>query len=73
MNHWNVLCGILAIPLEGKETHQRWRRDLTCAVAGNTACNGTCMLRGWKDGSCHWDTESGAFDCVCSTERRGVR
>ena len=62
---------ITALPQENHSL--RVRRDLTCAVGGNKVCNSSCKLRGWKDGSCHWDTETGAFDCTCSSEKRGVR
>ena len=62
-----------AIPFDDENRRLRLKRDITCAVGGNRVCNGTCMLRGWKEGACHWDTETGAFDCVCSPVRRGVR
>jgi len=64
---------VIAIPFDDENRRLRLKRDITCAVGGNRVCNGTCMLRGWKEGACHWDTETGAFDCVCSPVRRGVR
>ena len=32
-----------------------------------------CKVRGHRDGACAWDTESGANDCHCDTELRGIR
>jgi len=56
---------------QGKSVRQK--RDLICAASGNEGCNLSCKGRGYKDGECAWDTETGAFDCNCSSERRGIR
>merc|ERR1712200_172449 len=52
---------------------QRQKRDITCASVGHTGCDWSCKLRGWKKGGCSWNNETGAFDCQCSAERRGIR
>ncbi len=55
------------------ERSERRRRDVTCATAGHKGCNWSCKLRGKKEGSCAWNTETGAYNCECSKERRGIR
>ena len=45
-------------------------RDL---VGGDRGCSMYCRMRGHRDGACAWDTESGANDCHCDTELRGIR
>ena len=39
----------------------------------NRGCSMYCKMRGHRDGACAWDTESGANDCHCDTELRGIR
>ena len=53
--------------------NSRQKRDTTCAWGGRTACNYSCKARGWADGDCAWNTETGAFNCECSKQRRGIR
>lgn len=54
-------------------SHHRTRRDLTCAAGGHRLCRYVCMAQGRKSGECIWETKLGSFDCVCDTEKRGVR
>ena len=51
----------------------RAKRDITCAAGGHKFCNISCKGRGWADGTCVWNTETGEFKCECAQERRGVR
>eukprot|EP00088_Acartia_fossae_P018393 TRINITY_DN2062_c0_g1_i6.p1 TRINITY_DN2062_c0_g1~~TRINITY_DN2062_c0_g1_i6.p1 ORF type:complete len:132 (+),score=16.53 TRINITY_DN2062_c0_g1_i6:22-396(+) len=67
-----LIAGMVLFMLSDVEC-MRLKRDLTCAVDGNRGCNITCKLRGWKDGSCSWNTETAAYNCNCSQERRGIR
>merc|ERR1712004_221177 len=60
------LC--LANPRSG-----RTRRDLTCAAGGTRLCNFRCKGVGRADGTCVWNTETGAYNCECAEERRGIR
>ena len=53
--------------------NSRQKRDTTCAWGGRTACNYSCKARGWADGDCAWNTETGAFNCECSKQKRGIR
>lgn len=55
------------------DTHSRQKRDATCAAGGHKACNLSCKVRGWAEGSCAWNTETGAFNCECDNVKRGVR
>jgi len=51
----------------------RVRRDTTCAFGGRSFCNVKCKALGKASGDCAWNTETGAFDCECSKEERGIR
>merc|ERR1711988_36080 len=51
----------------------RAKRDVTCASYGHTSCSWSCRLRGRAGGSCSWDSQTGAFNCSCEEESRGVR
>jgi len=55
------------------EAGVRVRRDVICGVRGHRGCSMYCRMRGHRDGACAWDTESGANDCHCDTELRGIR
>ena len=60
----NIFC--LASP-------NRQKRDTTCAFGGRTVCNYRCKATGYAEGDCAWNTETGAFNCECSQEKRGIR
>merc|ERR1712218_394070 len=51
----------------------RQKRDTTCAFGGRTVCNYRCKATGYAEGDCAWNTETGAFNCKCSQEKRGIR
>merc|ERR1712117_461491 len=51
----------------------RAKRDLTCASFGHDSCDISCKVRGWAGGECSWDQDTAAYNCNCSTERRGIR
>merc|ERR1712062_386463 len=53
-------------------TVQRRKRDLTCAVGGDSVCDVSCKGRGYKDGKCAWEV-AGEYSCNCSEERKGIR
>ena len=60
------------------ETNHDWWRIVNCRTVvrelwGNRGCSVYCKMRGHSDGACAWDTESGAFDCHCDSELRGIR
>jgi len=66
-----LIC--VAVALSQGKSVGRQKRDVTCAVGGNSACNLSCKARGYKDGSCAWVDGTGAYDCSCSEERAGIR
>ena len=57
----------------GSSINHREKRDTTCAFGGRSFCNIKCKALGKASGDCAWNTETGAFDCECSKELRGVR
>merc|ERR1712029_935078 len=61
------------INLLGRSEIRRSRRDLTCAAGGTRLCNLRCKGVGRADGTCVWNTETGAYNCECAEERRGIR
>jgi len=66
-----LLLVVAAVLTEGRSV--RNKRDLTCAIGGDSVCDVSCKGRGYKDGKCAWVVDSGEFSCECSEDRRGIR
>lgn len=69
------LCSLKCFPhfRQAGSSLSRTKRDVVCAIRGTRLCNVWCKGKGFKEGECVWDTETGAFDCHCDQELRGIR
>ncbi len=69
-----IVLTLLAFMVVSEATASiRKKRDIVCATFGDHVCPTYCRGKGHRDGSCEWDEESGAFNCVCSEERAGIQ
>eukprot|EP00091_Calanus_sinicus_P022364 TRINITY_DN7067_c0_g1_i1.p1 TRINITY_DN7067_c0_g1~~TRINITY_DN7067_c0_g1_i1.p1 ORF type:complete len:126 (-),score=7.25 TRINITY_DN7067_c0_g1_i1:75-452(-) len=68
---FHLLGLIVAFP-NLNDSVERTKRDVTCASLGHNTCRWSCKLRGRVSGECAWNMDTGAYNCECDKEPRGV-